>query len=205
MLHVVPTSGGSRLPWDRSASPTSIRLDRRHWEPMSPLPGGACDVGGDYVGGVPVQAAAGSVVPHRGSRVGMRGGLLDVAQFRAAASARPSTAARTTPAHRIRRSLPRGKPLVTSRWLATRACRLGRGGLGARRSHALAARLGGVGAKRCWQPVCFLGSPEARRCGSRGCSAAGSAPPWHGGGQGFESPQLHHNTLTRTIDRKNVR
>ena len=26
----------------------------------------------------------------------------------------------------------------------------------------------------------------------RGCGAAGSAPPWHGGGQGFESPQLHH-------------
>ncbi len=25
----------------------------------------------------------------------------------------------------------------------------------------------------------------------RGCSAVGSAPPWHGGGQGFESPQLH--------------
>ena len=25
----------------------------------------------------------------------------------------------------------------------------------------------------------------------RGCGAAGSAPPWHGGGQGFESPQLH--------------
>src|SRR3954465_10901301 len=27
---------------------------------------------------------------------------------------------------------------------------------------------------------------------TRGCSSAGSAPPWHGGGQGFESPQLHH-------------
>ena len=26
---------------------------------------------------------------------------------------------------------------------------------------------------------------------TRGCSAVGSAPPWHGGGQGFESPQLH--------------
>ena len=36
-----------------------------------PLPGGACDVGGDDVGGVPVQAAAGPVVPHRGSRVSM--------------------------------------------------------------------------------------------------------------------------------------
>src|SRR6478752_2060465 len=26
----------------------------------------------------------------------------------------------------------------------------------------------------------------------RGCGAAGSAPAWHAGGQGFESPQLHH-------------
>ena len=24
-----------------------------------------------------------------------------------------------------------------------------------------------------------------------GCSSAGRAPPWHGGGQGFESPQVH--------------
>ena len=27
--------------------------------------------------------------------------------------------------------------------------------------------------------------------GVRGCGAAGSAPAWHAGGQGFESPQLH--------------
>ena len=27
--------------------------------------------------------------------------------------------------------------------------------------------------------------------GRRGCGAAGSAPAWHAGGQGFESPQLH--------------
>ena len=26
---------------------------------------------------------------------------------------------------------------------------------------------------------------------TRGCGAAGSAPAWHAGGQGFESPQLH--------------
>ena len=39
--------------------------------------------------------------------------------------------------------------------------------------------------------------------GSRGCGAAGSAPPWHGGGQGFESPQLHQQWLTdgRTTSR----
>src|SRR6266851_1577199 len=38
--------------------------------------------------------------------------------------------------------------------------------------------------------------------GSRwGCSAAGSAPPWHGGGQGFESPQLHpYRSLTRILE-----
>src|SRR4051812_30328712 len=28
----------------------------------------------------------------------------------------------------------------------------------------------------------------------RGCGAAGSAPAWHAGGQGFESPQLHRTT-----------
>ena len=33
--------------------------------------------------------------------------------------------------------------------------------------------------------------PELPGQGRRGCGAAGSAPPWHGGGQGFESPQLH--------------
>ena len=44
------------------------------------LPGGAGDVGGDDVGSVPVQAAAGPVVPHCGSRVSVGGGLLHVAQ-----------------------------------------------------------------------------------------------------------------------------
>ena len=34
--------------------------------------------------------------------------------------------------------------------------------------------------------------------GWRGCGAAGSAPPWHGGGQGFESPQLHREWSSRT-------
>ncbi len=32
---------------------------------------------------------------------------------------------------------------------------------------------------------------------TRGCSAVGSAPPWHGGGQGFESPQLHKHRTGR--------
>ena len=44
------------------------------------LPGGACDVGGDDIGGVPVQAAAGMMIPHRGARISMRRGFLDVAQ-----------------------------------------------------------------------------------------------------------------------------
>jgi hypothetical protein len=30
----------------------------------------------------------------------------------------------------------------------------------------------------------------------RGCGAAGSAPAWHAGGQGFESPQLHQTKGT---------
>ena len=29
-----------------------------------------------------------------------------------------------------------------------------------------------------------------------GCSAVGRAPEWHSGGQGFDSPQLHHDKLS---------
>jgi hypothetical protein len=58
------------------------------WRPQPPggalsgvwLPGGASDVGRDDIGGVPVQAAAGPVVPDRGARVRVGGGLLHVAQ-----------------------------------------------------------------------------------------------------------------------------
>jgi hypothetical protein len=53
---------------------------RQNCSSRCPLPGGARDVGGDDVSGVPVQAAAGPVIPHRGPRIGMRGGLLHVAQ-----------------------------------------------------------------------------------------------------------------------------
>ena len=56
------------------------------------------------------------------------------------------------------------------------------------RSMASEARVGVIGRP---QPVCCLPSARSGRSRSRGCSAAGSAPPWHGGGQGFESPQLH--------------
>ena len=34
----------------------------------------------------------------------------------------------------------------------------------------------------------------------RGYGAAGSAPAWHAGGQGFESPYLHNFRRTRTPD-----
>ena len=46
---------------------------------------------------------------------------------------------------------------------------------------------------RCWRGPIHP-APRGQRSRAavmRGCSAAGSAPPWHGGGQGFESPQLH--------------
>jgi hypothetical protein len=45
------------------------------------LPGGAGEVGGDDVGRVPVQAAAGAVVPHRGQGIGVRGGFLHIPQW----------------------------------------------------------------------------------------------------------------------------
>jgi hypothetical protein len=44
------------------------------------LPGGTGDVGGNDVGGMPVQAAAGTVVANRGPRVRVGGGFLDISQ-----------------------------------------------------------------------------------------------------------------------------
>jgi hypothetical protein len=44
------------------------------------LPGGSGKVGGDDIGGVPVETAAGTVIAHRRARVGVRGGFLDVAE-----------------------------------------------------------------------------------------------------------------------------
>jgi hypothetical protein len=48
--------------------------------PCGVLPGSTGDVGGDDIGGVPVQAAAGTVIPHRDPGIGVRGGFLDVAE-----------------------------------------------------------------------------------------------------------------------------
>jgi hypothetical protein len=51
---------------------------------------------------------------------------------------------------------------------------------------------------------CFgeIRTEKARRAAIiRGCGAAGSAPAWHAGGQGFESPQLHRSILGRTSSR----
>ena len=48
--------------------------------PARGLPGGPRDICGDNIGGMPVQAAAGPVVPHCGPRIGMGGSLLDIAQ-----------------------------------------------------------------------------------------------------------------------------
>jgi hypothetical protein len=48
--------------------------------PCGVLPGGTSEVGGDDIGRVPVQAAAGTVIADRGPRVGLGGGFLDVAQ-----------------------------------------------------------------------------------------------------------------------------
>jgi hypothetical protein len=83
--------GGSRfsqgaLPpgghWRRVLGCPPGRLDPPGGDAVSQcgLPGGARDVGGDDVGRMPVQAAAGPVVPHRGPRVRVRGGLLHLAQ-----------------------------------------------------------------------------------------------------------------------------
>ena len=44
------------------------------------LSGGTGEVGGNHVGGVPVEAAAGTVVSHSGPGIGVRGGFLHVAE-----------------------------------------------------------------------------------------------------------------------------
>jgi hypothetical protein len=44
------------------------------------LPGRAGDVGGNDVGGVPVETAAGTVIVDRGPRVSVGGGFLDISQ-----------------------------------------------------------------------------------------------------------------------------
>ena len=65
----------------RGAAPPAGCYCRAELPPaLVSLPGGARYVCGDDVRGVPVQAAAGPVVPHRGAWIGVRGGLLHVAQ-----------------------------------------------------------------------------------------------------------------------------
>src|SRR6266851_5904411 len=80
-------SGVSRSPSGRGALPIRGRGQSAwwRWPPGGAagrygLPDGARDIGGDDVAGVPVQAAPGPVVPHRGPRISMRCGLLRVAQ-----------------------------------------------------------------------------------------------------------------------------
>jgi hypothetical protein len=59
-----PLSSGCRRPVRPAVGPPDGAASR------CGLPGGAGDVRGDDVGSVPVQASAGPVVPHRGSRAG---------------------------------------------------------------------------------------------------------------------------------------
>lgn len=51
----------------------------------------------------------------------------------------------------------------------------------------------------CWGTVTekpLAGSNPVTAEGSRACGAVGSAPPWHGGGQGFDPPQVHSKHWT---------
>ena len=86
--HLIGQNGGSRaLPgyglvaggWAGSPPGWAADLPARRSR-VRGLPGGAGEVGGDDVGGVPVQAAAGPVIPHRGPRVRVRCGFLHVPQ-----------------------------------------------------------------------------------------------------------------------------
>jgi hypothetical protein len=62
-----------RAAWRQGACQALIR-------DVMTLPGSAGDVGGDDIGGVPVEGHSGAVVSHGGARVGVRGGFLHVPQ-----------------------------------------------------------------------------------------------------------------------------
>ena len=72
------TEVSARLRLDASAWPP--RCGQAEFLPVLVLPGSAREIGGDDVGGMPVQAAAGTVVPHRGPGIGVRGGFLHIPQ-----------------------------------------------------------------------------------------------------------------------------
>src|SRR6516164_10920628 len=62
------------------ASAWPLRSGQAEFLRVVGLPGRASEVSGDDVSGVPVEAAAGPVIAHRGARIGVRGGFLDVTQ-----------------------------------------------------------------------------------------------------------------------------
>jgi hypothetical protein len=68
------------LPEGSVAVRLAVAAARRNCCRWRRLAGRACDVGGDNIGRVPVQAAAGPVISHRGPRVRVGGGFLHVAQ-----------------------------------------------------------------------------------------------------------------------------
>jgi hypothetical protein len=55
----------------RHLRPAAFTARRSLSRPARLLPGSACNIGGDNIGGVPVQAPASPVVPHRGARISM--------------------------------------------------------------------------------------------------------------------------------------
>jgi len=64
--------------WHAAAWPP--RSGQAELLPVRFLPGGTSEISGDNVGRVPVQAAAGTVIPHGGAGIGVRGGFLDVTE-----------------------------------------------------------------------------------------------------------------------------
>ena len=60
--------------------PGRLAARRTRAAPASALPGGSADIGSDDVRGVPVERGPGTVVAHRGARVGVRGGFLHIPQ-----------------------------------------------------------------------------------------------------------------------------
>jgi hypothetical protein len=76
-LVVLPVPG---VAWGECQQPRLTVCGRQAGAASCWLPGGSGEVGGDDVCGVPVQAAAGPIVPDRGPGIGVGGGFLHVAQ-----------------------------------------------------------------------------------------------------------------------------
>ena len=124
-----------------------------------------------------------------------------------------STARRRRPRRHRRAARPAGAALGarSAAWAtapgrcSSRASRRPSAAGGLRRAQRPVAARAVVGDEACrerrarWAMPPYAVHARRDRRAARGCGAAGSAPAWHAGGQGFESPQLHPSPQVRRL------